>query len=74
MGNEWIPGIPQQVLVLAVSIPLMLLLVPVFERLFGFVIELVNLVLRLCWRLVQIAWQRSATHKRHDGVEVRDRR
>lgn len=69
MSDGWIPGVPQQALVMAVSIPLMYLVYPIFERFFGFLIELTKLLLWLVWRVVQVAWKRSATTEGGESVE-----
>lgn len=73
MGAEWIPGIPQQALVMACAVPLIFLVAPYFERLTGFVIELVSLLLQILWRIVAVAWKRSAPEQSHERVRRRDR-
>lgn len=73
MSGDWITGVPNIVLAQALAIPLIPFVVPFFERLTGFVIEVVKLVCHISLRIVVVAWQRSAPHKGHERVDVTKR-
>jgi len=72
MSNEWIPGIPQQALVMACAMPLIFLAAPYVERVMNFFIEIASLLLQILWRIVTVAWKRSAPEHRHEGVNPSD--
>lgn len=61
------------VLVQAIAVPLIFLVVPFFSRLTGFLIEVVRLVWQLSFRIVVVAWQRSATHDGQERVDTTKR-